>query len=167
MAAPPSVIRYHLQESVLTIRVEGRGTMTQSLPLRRFTERAIDQGATQVRLELVECTYVDSTFLGTILTLKKALDRAGGQLLLLAPSQACGRILYQMGLEDVLSTSEEGADPNTPWSELPCSLDDSPQFRGNVVQAHQELANLPGPAGEQFKSAMRRLSDTDKPRPQE
>ena len=167
MAAPQGVIRYHQHEQTLTFRVEGRGTMAQSLPVRRHAERAFETGVNRLRFDLRDCTYMDSTFLGTILTLKKALDRAGGQLVLLTPSTACSRILQQMGLGDVLAVQAEEPDPDAAWAELVCTLDDTGMFRSNVTQAHQELAKLPGQAGEQFKPAMRCLDSDSKVRPTE
>lgn len=168
MAAPQGVIRYQQRDRTLTFRVEGRGTMAQSLPVRRHAERSFEQGTNQVRIDLRDCTYMDSTFLGTILTLKKALDRMRGQLTLLTPSAACTKILQQMGLADVLPPVLEEPDEQARWTELACGLDDSRMFRANVAQAHEELANLPGSAGEQFKGAIRCLSDADaKARPGE
>jgi anti-anti-sigma factor len=165
MAAPQGVIRYCQQEQRLTFRVEGRGTMAQSLPLRRHAERSFGEGTNQVRIDLRDCTYMDSTFLGTILTLKKALDRMRGQLTLLTPSAACSKILQQMGLGEVLPPVVEDVDERAKWTELACGLDDSGMFRTNVAQAHQELAKLPGAAGEQFQGAMRCLSDADRKAP--
>ena len=167
MATAHGIIRYHQKEQILTFRVEGRGTMAQSLPVRRHAERAFEQGVTRLRFDLRDCTYMDSTFLGTILTLKKSLDRVGGQLVLVTPSTACSRILQQMGLGDVLAVQAEEPDPDTTWTELVCTLDDTGMFRTNVAQAHQELAKLPGQAGEQFKPAMRCLDSDSKVRPAE
>src|SRR5262245_8426237 len=117
---PPAanIVRYHQQNHALTFRVEGRATMTQSLPVRRLAERAIESGANQVRFDLRDCLYMDSTFLGTLLTLKKALDRTNGQLAIVTPSTPCARIFHQMGLSDVLPALNEEADPQAKWTEL-------------------------------------------------
>ena len=164
MAKAQGTVRFHQRDQTVTFRVEGRGTMTWSLPLRRTAERLLDAGAKRVRIDLRDCTYMDSTFLGTLLTLKKAVDRAGGRLTLLMPSPACVRILHQMGLTDVLPVQVEGADPHASWTELACETND-PAFRRNVVQAHEELAALPGPAGEQFKAVVRCMGQPEPPAP--
>src|SRR5438552_2037009 len=95
MAASQGVVRFHQQDHTITFRVEGRAAMTQSLPLRRQAERSMQSGVTHVRIDLRDCLHMDSTFLGTLLALKKNLDREGrGDLTLLTPSPSCARILY-------------------------------------------------------------------------
>src|SRR5262249_32446596 len=102
MAAPQGIVRYHQQPGAVTFRVQGRATMNQSLAMRQCAERLIAAGVSRVRVDLRECTYVDSTFVGTLLTLKKAADRNDGRFTLVMPSAACAKILQQMGLGDVL-----------------------------------------------------------------
>lgn len=52
-------------------------------------------------------------------------------------------------LEKVLHGQEE---PEVSvWTELKSEADDVTAFKRNVVQAHQELARLAGPAGEPFR----------------
>jgi anti-sigma B factor antagonist len=163
MAIPQGTVRFHYRDDTVTFRVEGRGTMTQSLPMRRCAERCMAGGARQVRVDLRDCTYMDSTFLGTLLTLKKALDRTQGKLTLVMPSVSCDRILQQMGLGDVLPAESADIDPSAAWLDVAaCEADDPTSFRRNVTQAHEELARLPGPAGEQFKAVMRCLEDAPK-----
>lgn len=162
MATVPTIIRFAQSDQTLTFCVEGRATMLHSLPLRRVADRAINGGASVVRVDLRGCTHMDSTFLGTLLTLKKILERGGGQLQLLAPSPSCERILHQMGLSDILTACDAPAETHTDWQEVPCDPVDSNSFRRNVVQAHEELARLPGDSGDQFKAVVRSIQDADR-----
>jgi len=168
MTIPHGAIRFHQQDQTVTFRVEGRGTMNNSLPLRRCAEHFLAGGANQVRVDLRDCTYMDSTFLGTVLTIKKSLDRSGGLLVLIAPSTACCRILQQMGLSDVLPAQADPLPPEATWNDVGSETADPQSFKRNVTQAHEELARLPGQAGEQFKAVTRCLADaankTEKPR---
>jgi anti-anti-sigma factor len=165
MATGQGGVRVHRQDQTVTFRVEGRATMTQSLPMRRYAERSLAEGARNLRIDLRECIYMDSTFLGTLLTLQSTVGkREGCTLTLLSPSPACGKLLYQMGLNTVFRTEpcDEGA--ITSWSELPAEGDVN-AFKRNVAQAHEELANLPGPAGEQFRAVARCLAAADAAKP--
>src|SRR5207253_10384490 len=76
----------------------------------------------------------------------------GGELMLVSPSQQCRQLLQQMGLEGVFSivTTDERSEQT--WTELPPEPRDPCVFQRNIFQAHQELAALPGCAGETFRA---------------
>lgn len=156
MASSQGVLRVHHDDQALTFHVEGQATMQHSVPLRRCADHALAAGVTTLRVDLRRCTYMDSTFLGTLLCLKRAVDQKGqGSFALAALSPQCQRLLRQMGLQDyyvVLATEEL---PAAAWKELTSEPADCLTFKNNVVEAHQELANLPGPAGEPFREVMR------------
>ena len=166
MATSQGIVRFHQQDRTVTFRVEGRGTMNLSMPMRNCVERFLDGGATRVCVDLRECTYMDSTFLGTLLTLKKTVEhRCKGEVALIAPSVACSRILHQMGLSDMLPSQAADDDPAAVWTQLICETNDAHSFKRNIAQAHEELASLPGPAGEQFKAVVRCMAQAEKEKP--
>jgi anti-anti-sigma factor len=166
MATAQGIVRFHQQERTLTFRVEGRATMNQSTPMRRCAERAIEAGTTRICVDLRSCSYMDSTFLGTLLTLRKLIDnRCGGEMILITPSEACCRILQQMGLLDVLTMQTVESDPTIKWSELAPEVPDAGSFKRTITQAHQELASLPGAAGEQFKAVARCMAQAEQTPP--
>src|SRR4051794_12764395 len=117
MAAPQGKVRERRDDRTLTFQVEGWGTMPHSLPPRRLAEQRLAGGVTAIRVDLRHCTYMDSTFMGTLLFLKRAVDRRGqGEFALLSPSPECGKLFRQMGLDAVypVVTAEEPA-PDT-WT---------------------------------------------------
>ena len=80
-------IRLHRQGQTATFQVTGLGRMYQSLPVRRFCEQYLSEGMTTFRLDLRHCTYLDSTFLGTMLLLRRLIERRhGSQFLVVSPS---------------------------------------------------------------------------------
>lgn len=159
MVTPQGVVRVHWQEQTVTFQVEGRATMVQSQPLRRFAEHALADGARAFRVDLRHCCHMDSTFVGTLLFLKRSIDRQDrGELALVSPSPLCHRLLGQMGLDGVFAVTA-AEEPAAAGTELPGDLLDPCAFKRNVLQAHQELANLPGPAGEPFRAVVRCLAD--------
>src|SRR2546422_239083 len=55
-----------------------------------------------------------------------------------------------------------------PWADLPAEAPDMSLFKRNVAEAHEVLANLPGPAGEQFRAVaecLARAGQAEKPTP--
>jgi len=159
MATPPSSVRARRQGPTVTFQVEGWGRMTHSLPVRRFAEEALDAGATSLRVDLRRCTHVDSTFLGTLLWLKRTVEQRGqGDFVLLSPSEQCRRALRQLAVEGLFAVRAEEEPEAADWVELSGDTDDAAGFAQNVVHAHQELANLEGPAGAPFREVVRTLA---------
>jgi anti-sigma B factor antagonist len=150
-------VRMHQDGQTVTFRVDGCGRMTSSLPLRHCAEQALAAGATNLRLDLRHCTYMDSTFLGTLLQLKRTVERQGtGRFVLVSPSAQCRQLLAQMNLESTFPVLNEEEPVAVEWTEL-CGDQDADAFKRNVVQAHEELATLEGPAGAPFREVVRCL----------
>jgi anti-anti-sigma factor len=160
MGGPQGVVRVCRKDQVLTVQVQGWGTMRQSLPVRRLAEQCLAGDTKLLRIDLRQCTYLDSTFLGTLLTLQRAACQRGEKkLVLVAPSADCRRLLGQLGIEDVFATEHpQEPDAEEGWTELPCERDDACAFNRNVCQAHQELANVEGKCGQAFAEASRKLN---------
>jgi hypothetical protein len=131
--------------------------MAQSLPLRRCAEGCLAAGATTLHIDLSLCTYLDSTFLGTLLRLRHGRGAACQTFALLTPSIECLELLRKMRLDCVLPIGA-GCAPPGPWTELGDESADVDAFQRTVVQAHQQLAELPGPAGEPFRAVARLLT---------
>jgi anti-sigma B factor antagonist len=165
MPGAQAKVRYHQDGPAVTFHVEGRATMTQSLPLRRHAERCLETGTTEVRIDLRDCTYMDSTFVGTLLALHKTLEGGKGRVTILAPSNPCTRILRDLGLFDVLLTDQADHDAAAAWVELPCGSDDATAFKRNIKDAHENLAGLPGPVGKQFEQVVQCMNQADKAAP--
>jgi anti-anti-sigma factor len=158
IAQTEGAVRVHQEGPTVTFQVVGWGRMHQSMPVRRYSDQCLSAGATTLRVDLRHCTYVDSTFLGTLLLLRRnTLRRPGCQFLLVSPSEECRRLFKQMGVEDCLPAVTGAETPAEKWTDLACdeSVD---TFNRNVVQAHQELANLGGPTGKAFRGVARCLT---------
>jgi anti-anti-sigma regulatory factor len=159
MAEPQGTVRVRRRGLAVTFHVGGRATAALGLPLRRCAEQALAAGAGALRFDLRRCTHMDSTFLGTLLCLKRAIDRRPeGELALVEPSPQCCRLLEQMGLAGVFAIVTLDQADGDEGTELMEDLQDVTAFKRNVLQAHEELAALPGPAGEQFRAVVRCLA---------
>lgn len=159
MDAAPENIRFYCRGPTLTFHVTGPATMASCLVLRRRAEQAVAAGAVALRFDLRRCTHMDSTFIGTLLFLKRAAGRALGELVLVAPSPRCCQVLEQMGLTGVFPTATTEEPDTAGWADLGAGREDDGACKRNIVEAHRELAALPGPTGEVFRSVMRCLAD--------
>ena len=163
MTAPATIVRFHQEDRTATFKVAGRATMHQSPPVRRQAEASLAAGVLVINVDLRDCLYMDSTFLGTLLLLNKQLVQRQGRFSLIAPSPACAKLLRQMGLDDYLSEHADAISPTNGWVELPLGANDGQSMRSTVEQAHQVLAGLPGKAGAEFEEVMRCLNRTAPP----
>jgi anti-anti-sigma factor len=151
MSAPRCVICMHQAEDTVTLRVEGRATMYQSPAVRKFAEESLPGGVRSLRMDLRRCTHLDSTFLGTLLCLKRTfLDHRRGEFALVSPSSECRQLLHQMGLDDIFPVLETEEPRGSAWTILADDAQDVHAFRQNVVRAHEALAQLGASQREQF-----------------
>jgi len=61
------------------ITVTGKGTVRQAAVLKRFYQNALLEGIDDFTLELKECTTLDNTFLGVVLSMALKLKARNGQ----------------------------------------------------------------------------------------
>lgn len=159
MVATEQALCVHQQGQVIDCQVIGRGTMRQSPALRELVEKSLAVGPVVLRIDLRQCMYLDSTFLGTMVLFKRIIGRRGGQFSLVAPSVECCQLLKKMGMQGLFPiTSGEDLPAISDVRELKSQPDDY-AFRRNVFEAHQALASLPGPAGEIFHDAAAQLAE--------
>jgi anti-anti-sigma factor len=143
----------------MCFRLEGCLRMGHGVAVRRRAEEGLAGGVTTLLMDLRQCTFMDSTFLGTLLFLKHAMDcRQTSRFALLAPSAQSRRLLEQMALAELFPVVAEQDLASGDWVELTANPDDPEAFQRHVVQAHVELARLPGPAGQAFAEVARRLT---------
>ncbi len=143
----------YLQQRGQTIscRVIGQATMRQSPAFRRRVEQCLARGVTTLHVDLHQCNYMDSTFLGTLIMFKRRLvDRCLGQFALVAPSPECNRLLRKMGLGAVFCLLAEESPADEAGELLECEPEGD-SFKQTIVEAHEELAGLSGPAGAIFR----------------
>ncbi len=158
--AAPGLVRVFQDGQRVTFLIEGQGTMHLSPELRRHAESHLAAGATWLGVDLRACTYLDSTLIGTLLAIKRsaACQVLGSEFAIVSPSMECRQLLKQMRLESAFTFIDAASPPAATCCELPPESCDVSSFKRNIVQAHQELAQLGGPAGEPFRALAARMS---------
>ena len=159
MTAQQGSVRVYQHGQTVTLQIEGQATMQHSPAVRQFAEQCLTGGMIELSVDLRRCTHMDSTFLGTLLFLKRLVERREeGRFTLISPSPRCRQLLQQMGLAKIFPIVDGEELAASVWSELPNRLEDKAAFKRNVVQAHQELGRLEGPAGETFRELADQLA---------
>ncbi len=155
-------IRVHETSDRMSIAVAGRVTMHHSPAFWGRASSALEAG-NGVSVNLSQCTYMDSTFLGTLLRLSRlpAAKAGATAFALVAPSASSRTLLTHMGIDRAIPIveSEPDVDPNaTDWQPLDLGPSEQMVIQETVVHAHQQLAEASGPGSQQFKAIAAKLA---------
>jgi anti-anti-sigma factor len=156
------MILAHDEPAVLTIAVEGPATMTESPAVKETASERLARGVREVRIDLRDCTMIDSTFSGTILAIERMLVRVGGTLTLVSPSPKVVELLHRMGIEDFYRIQRtERTEHRDGWVAIAPVGPGIEKLRRAVIDAHEELARVPGPQAEAFRGVADELRRDD------
>jgi len=146
----PDAIFLGEDERGIWIGASGHVRALTCFPLRDSVLVRIDRPgpSPRVTVDLSACLYMDSTFVGLVVAIDRALKRAGARLRLLAPGPACREILAQLGLEGILAAYEPGPWPVPVGAALVSS--DRPPSSEFLLDVHEALMEASGPAREKF-----------------
>jgi anti-anti-sigma regulatory factor len=141
--------------SSVFVRVRGRAQADLCPSLRRYCEDALGGRCSEVRVDLQHCAHFDSTFLGTLLHLRKCLQQGAHKAVtLVRPSTECQELLQRMGAARLFAVAAEAPpEDDADWVHLTeeAAGRASMSFKRNVVDAHQQLAEVDGPMGERYR----------------
>lgn len=142
----------------LWVRVEGRGLADDCPLLRTFCETTLRDGQRTLFIVLSECEHFDSTFLGTLLCLQRVWGKPGGEsLMVVAPCESCRTTLVRMGATHLFPIEPAPPPDNLEWAQL-CGEQlgrETDVFQRNVLDAHLELAAVPGKLGAVYEPVAR------------
>ena len=97
------------QGTLFVVHVTGRGTFKNAPSMKRFASSAIEQGCSILLIDMVECTGLDSTFMGVMAGLSTRLKRvSGGRVIVVNLSTKIDSLLSTLGLNRLVETHREG-----------------------------------------------------------
>ena len=147
-----------------------RGSIRASLcyPLREALLAQLEQAADipAVYVDLSECRYMDSTFIGLLVAIDKKLQRgSGGRLHILRPTVECQDILEQIGLKGFLLVEERDMQaPETMAVLTPNAEKPGAEF---ILRTHEALMETSEEARKKFtllkETLERKLKGSGKP----
>jgi hypothetical protein len=162
VAGVGTVPRYVCAGQAIAFHVAGRGVMQHGLPLRRGGKSvgkrssAGKRSSTRVRL------YGQHLSRDAVENRKKTRKKEEARLLSSIPRPPAAKIIREMGLGEFIVPADKVPEVVGPWVALTIDNSDTNSFRRNITEAHDELATLPGQAGEQFRGVMRCLRPGEK-----
>ena len=95
-----------LEQGVTLVRLDGRLDAAAAPNFLARLKAFIEEGRTRLVLDLAAVPFIDSTGLGSLVTVLKAARRAEGDLRLVSPSQQVQKLLQLTTLNRVFTIAE-------------------------------------------------------------
>jgi anti-anti-sigma regulatory factor len=145
------------QAADYVVAVVGRGTMRESPAFRAFAEHCLADEHARLFVDLARCRYLDSTFLGTLVS----AHRLGGRRIRVVADQgAQQRLLASTNLHRLLHCGLEAPlIDDACWVSLEHEPSDAASLAKHILQAHRQLAELGGEDASAFARIANRLED--------
>jgi len=142
------------------VRIEGRGTLRESPAAEAFAGQVLrrEPGRTLV-IDLHACDYLDSTFLGCLITLHKEFGNVQPpRFFVSAPPDGRRRLLAPTFLDRYLNVHESPPAVEGDWLSLPTTPLEPQELGRHVMECHRRLAELGGPCAAAFGSVADQLA---------
>jgi len=126
------------------VKVVGRGSFQNSGCLKTFYLQLLKDNVDKFVVDLDQCTYLDSTFLGILLGLGLKLKAAGNGLLhILNASPRNVELLKNLGLDRLISIDAKRIDLNGVADQkleaLECPTQTKAEAGPTILEAHEAL----------------------------
>ena len=150
-----SKLRVGRTASGFLVQVEGWGTLRESPALQEFAVQSLDdpRGPSTVVVDLSHCDYLDSTFLGCLVSLHRKYNRTLPHRFQVAAScDQCQKLLAPTHLNHLLDVTEVCPEPISDVVELSGPILPTADLGRHVMECHRRLAELGGSREESFQS---------------
>ena len=94
-----TTLTYHEFEDCLWIRCASRGCFVNSPALKTLADKYIENGGSNIVVDLEVCPGVDSTFMGTLAGLARKCMAAGGSVQVASPTARTRDAMESLGLD--------------------------------------------------------------------
>lgn len=142
------------------VRVEGHATLKQSPALSGFVMQTLaDCPQVSIAIDVRPCLYMDSTFLGCLLTSqRRTVAKSGSQFAIVVDDDARQRLLSKTRLDSVLRLVSSAPDPVGDFVALTAQQPAQDEFGQHIVDSHLALAELPGTHSHVFRDIADQLT---------
>ena len=104
-------ITKEIRAEVIIYRVNPlKVTVNEADELRNLLDEQITIGYSKIVVDLSQCTYLDTTFIGVLVVTHKKLLAMGGKLIIINPLDPAKRLFHLSGISKVLNTLEAAED---------------------------------------------------------
>ena len=150
-----SMLRVGRTASGFLVQVEGWGTLRESPAFREFAVQSLDdpRGPSTVVVDLTHCDYLDSTFLGCLVSLHRKYNRTSPHRFQVAAScDKSQKLLGPTHLNYLLDVTEVCSEPISDVVELSGPILPTADLGRHILESHRRLAELGGSQAASFRS---------------
>lgn len=137
--------------------VQGRGTMGESLVVKAFVNGVMDDASATLVIDLSNCTYLDSTFLGTLISMHRRFSKPAERFFLAAPSEKCKAVFRSNRLDTLLKIRPDKPRLTTEPIALPAVDVTARGIGEHVMESHERLVELGGENARAFAAIVQKL----------
>ena len=159
------ILYAEIDNEIVVLRVIGRCTYHNSMSLERL-DHDLERRNRHVRyiLDLEQCNYLDSTFMGVLAYLgSRQLQQAGSRMLVVNLNKHTLKLLSTLGLTNILQVT--AANDELPVNKANFIAPQQPETDkvdriAHMLQAHQQLSDLTSDNEVRFKNVLAVLGDS-------
>ena len=146
------------------IKVVGRGSFQNSGCLKAFYLQLLKEEVNRFVVDLENCTYLDSTFLGILLGLGlKLKDTGNGHLHILNANSRNLELLKNLGLDRLIQIDGSRVELNgvgeKQLEEMPCPIPTRAEAAPTILEAHENLMEFDSRNIPKFKDVVEFLRE--------
>lgn len=147
------------EEARYALRVEGRATWQEARRFEEAQKAAVERGAVACLVDLGDCAYLDSTFLGVLVRTSRLWKKGGRDWTIGAAGDGARRCLASLGLGELLPSGEDDPAIRTlAWTELGTDAARR-EDRAYLLAAHEELGRADPANIERFRAVTDALKE--------
>jgi anti-anti-sigma factor len=152
---------------VAVVRVSGRGTFQNSVPLRQLADHLRERGKPRdFIVDLSDCSTMDSTFLGGLAAVSIAQKRGGrSPVVVVNANSQVRRLFKKLGLMQVLEVADDTADTKQVAESCrdemaPAPVSGTVSYKDQIahtLEAHKILCDIEAENTERFQTVIEYL----------
>ena len=130
------------------ITVKGRATFDCSSPLRNFADNIVPGSIEKIFIELSECTWLDSTFMGTLAMLGLNAKKANIEVEIVNIDDKNFKLLKELGINKLFTYNnrKSGESEEEKWEKMINAQDDKDssedEVADTILEAHKTLMEV-------------------------
>jgi len=129
-----------LEGDVVAIKVVGKGTHLNSHLLKQFFQQVFDQNIHRIQIDVGECSYMDSTFLGTLTGMAlRTREKNLPPIQLVNMHQRIKDMLTSLGVDSFFEAAGYSDQKTAAMEQLTGDPPDIEQKTEEMITAHQAL----------------------------